>query len=286
MLPWLDAARIPGAEDEEPMSTPRMPTLYLPHGGGPCFFMPWTMGPADTWDRMASWLRALPGTLPAKPRALLVVSGHWEERVPTVTTAAAPPLLFDYYGFPPETYELTWPAPGEPALAARVRELLSAAGIESAGDGARGFDHGVFVPLKVAFPEAEVPTVALSLLRSLDPAAHLALGRALAPLRDEGVLIVGSGNSYHNMRGFMTGTGLAASKQFDAWLEGAVAKAPRERDDALVAWKKAPAALACHPREEHLLPLHVAAGAAPDERGAVIFRDTAMNAVVSGVRFG
>ncbi len=268
------------------MSTRRMPTYYLPHGGGPCFFMPWTMGPADTWDRLAAWLRAWPATLPDRPRAIVVVSAHWEERRATVTTGAAPALIFDYHGFPPETYALTWPAPGDPALADRVRALLSGAGLESAGDAARGFDHGVFVPLKVAFPEAEIPTVALSLVRTLDPAAHLAIGRALAPLRDEGVLIVGSGNSYHDLRGFLTGTGLAASTQFDAWLAGAVAAEPRERDAAITAWRKAPAALACHPREEHLIPLHVAAGAAGDDRGEVVLRDTVLGAVVSAVRFG
>src|SRR5205823_2443749 len=161
--------------------------LYIPHGGGPCFFMEWTMGPPDTWDRMAAWLRRIAGTLPEKPKALLVVSAHWEEEVPTVTTSPAPALLFDYYGFPKSTYELTWPAPGSPDLAKRVRDLLGGAGIESRADDARGFDHGVFVPLKVAFPEANIPTVQLSLRAGLDPAEHIAIGRALAPLRDEGV---------------------------------------------------------------------------------------------------
>jgi aromatic ring-opening dioxygenase catalytic subunit (LigB family) len=268
------------------MSSSRMPTFYIPHGGGPCFFMDWTMGPRDTWEPLAAWLRAWPSTLPARPKALLVVSGHWEAPVPTVTTAAAPPLLFDYYGFPPHTYELTWPAPGDPALAERVRRLLSDAGLESAGDAARGFDHGVFVPLKVAFPDADVPTIALSLRSGLDPRAHLAIGAALAPLRDEGVLIVGSGNSYHNMRGFMSGTGLPDSQRFDGWL-GEVVERPRAaRDEALIGWKRAPSALASHPREEHLIPLHVAAGAAGDDVGRVVFRDRALNAVVAAVRFG
>jgi aromatic ring-opening dioxygenase catalytic subunit (LigB family) len=263
-----------------------MPTLYIPHGGGPCFFMDWTMGPADTWDRMAAWLRSLDGTLPRTPAALLVISAHWETRVPTVIASAAPPLLFDYYGFPKHTYELTWPAPGSPALAARVGELLAAAGIESKKETERGFDHGVFVPLKVAYPEANVPTVQLSLQQELDPKAHLAIGRALAPLRDEGVLIVGSGMSYHDMRGFMTGSGRQDSERFDGWLSKAVEEEPDARDADLVRWASAPSARASHPREEHLLPLMVAAGAAGSDRGKSIFRDDVMGVFVSAIRFG
>ncbi|MFZ2490554.1 MAG: class III extradiol ring-cleavage dioxygenase, partial [Thermoanaerobaculia bacterium] len=163
-------------------STKRLPTIYVPHGGGPCFFMEWTLGPRDTWDRMAAFLRTIPQRYPTA-RALLVVSAHWEEPVVTVQTGERPPLLFDYYGFPAHAYELTWAAPGEPALAARVRELLSRAGIASREDAQRGFDHGVFVPLKVAFPEPTLPTVQLSLHASLDARKHLELGRSLAPLR-------------------------------------------------------------------------------------------------------
>lgn len=264
----------------------RMPTLFIPHGGGPCFFMDWTMGPANTWERMRGWLEGLAASLPEKPTAILVISGHWETRVPTVQTASAPPLLFDYSGFPKHTYELTWPAPGSPELAARVRELLQSAGIESATDERRGFDHGVFVPLKVVFPEASIPTVQLSLQTQLDPEQHLAIGRALAPLRDEGILIVGSGMSYHNMRGFMSGTGRAASERFDAWLADAVERAPSERDAALAKWAAAPAARESHPREEHLLPLMVAAGAAGTDPGKRIFRDDVMGVFVSAVQFG
>ena len=138
------------------------------------------MGPADTWKRTEAWLRSIASSLPEAPKAILVVSAHWEEEVPTVTTTAPqPPLLFDYYGFPEHTYELTWPAAGSPPLAARVVELLSDAGIATKQNDARGFDHGVFVPLKVAFPEAQIPTVQLSMRAGLDPAEHLAIGRAL-----------------------------------------------------------------------------------------------------------
>ena len=264
----------------------RLPTLYIPHGGGPCFFMEWTMGPKDTWDRMAAWLRGLDASLPERPKQLLVISGHWEEPVPTVTSSAAPPLLYDYSGFPPETYELQWPAPGAPELAERVRRLLSNAGMESGADSSRGFDHGVFVPLKVAYPEARLPTVQLSLREGLDPSEHLAIGRALTPLRDEGVLILGSGMSYHNMRGFMSSRAKVDSERFNAWLADAVSQDPRRRDELLVHWDAAPSARQSHPREEHLLPLMVAAGAAGGDRGRVDFRDEVMGAVVSAIRFG
>lgn len=275
-----------GSERGEAMSEPRMPTIYLPHGGGPCFFMPWTMGPPDTWERMATWLRSWPQALPRAPKALLVISAHWEEDRPTVTTAEAPGLLFDYYGFPPHTYELTWPAPGSPALAQRVLDLLAGARIDAGTDGARGYDHGVFVPLKLSFPHADVPTVALSLVRGLDPGEHLTLGRALAPLRDEGVLIVGSGMSYHNMRRFNGPAAAEPSRRFDEWLAETVALPEGEREQRLCRWKDAPDARECHPREEHLLPLMVVAGAGALDVGARVFRDEVMGATVSAVRFG
>ncbi len=244
------------------------------------------MGPADTWDATAEFLRGIAASLPEKPKALLVISAHWEEEQPTVMSGTAPPLLFDYHGFPKHTYELTWPAPGSPTLATRIVELLGHAGIEAKKNDSRGFDHGVFVPLKVAFPEAQIPTLQLSLRSSLDPAEHLAIGRALAPLRDEGVLIIGSGMSYHNMRGFMTGSGTADSKRFDEWLSATITKAPRERDGLLQDWARAPAARASHPREEHLIPLMVAAGAAGEDLGVRVFNDAPMQTVVSAVRFG
>lgn len=268
------------------MASSRMPTLYLAHGGGPCFFMDWTMGPPETWDAMAAWLRGVGADLPETPSSLLVVSAHWEEDVPTVLTAPAPPLLYDYYGFPPHTYELTWPAPGAPELAARVRTLLSDRGIESAADGERGFDHGVFIPLKLTYPDARIPTTQLSLRRGLSPAEHLAIGRALAPLRDEGVFIVGSGMSYHNMRAFMTDASRSDSPVFDQWLTETVELESDARGARLTAWTDAPRARQCHPREEHLLPLMVCAGAAGRDRGTSAYRDDVMGAVVSAYRFG
>jgi aromatic ring-opening dioxygenase catalytic subunit (LigB family) len=264
----------------------KLPSLYIPHGGGPCFFMEWTMGPRDTWDRTAAWLRSIEASLPAPPKALLVVSAHWEEPVATVTSSPSPGLLYDYYGFPPETYKLTWPAKGAPELATRVRSLLEKGGIASGAKADRGFDHGVFVPLKVAFPGAAIPTVQLSLQEGLAPAQHLAIGRALAPLREEGVLIVGSGMSYHNMRGFMTTRAREHSAAFDGWLGDVVTKDAAKRDAELTQWTRAPFARDVHPREEHLVPLMVAAGAGGGDPGKVVFRDEVMGVVVSAVQFG
>src|SRR3954468_16201058 len=205
-----------------------LPTVYLPHGAGPCFFMEWQRGPADTWDRTAAYLRGLVASLPERPKAILVVSGHWEAPAFTVGSAPSPELIFDYYGFPETTYELTFGAPGSPGLAKRIRALLAEAGLPAAEDPGRGWDHGVFVPLKLVTPDADIPVVQLSLKADLDPAAHLAAGRALAPLRDEGVLIVGSGMSWHNMRGFGPAYSAKAAT-FDAWLETALTD-PTGRD--------------------------------------------------------
>lgn len=261
-----------------------LPTVFIPHGAGPCFFMEWTRGPADEWRPLARWLQELVATLPERPKAILVVSGHWEEPAFTVGAAERPPLVFDYYGFPEHTYRLRFDAPGSPTLARRVRELLGRAGLPARQDASRGFDHGVFVPLKLVVPEADIPVVQLSLRADLDPEAHLAAGRALRPLRDEGVLIVGSGMSWHNMTGF-TPAFTQKSAAFDAWLATAVAD-PAARDEALRRWEAAPYAREAHPREEHLAPLFVAAGAAEGEPGAVAFRDRVMDVVVSAIEFG
>lgn len=266
--------------------TERLPALYIPHGGGPCFYMEWTMGPPDTWDRMAEWLNGL-GQQFGHVKALLVISAHWEEQTVTVQSGEMPPLFFDYYGFPPHTYELTWPAPGAPAVAARVQELLAHAGISSTTDPRRGFDHGAFVPLKIAYPSAEIPTLQLSLDSSLDAAAHLRIGRALAPLRDERVLIIGAGMSFHNMGAMMRpGSSLARSQRFDEWLVKTCVGKPEARDELLAGWEHAPEARYCHPREEHLIPLMVSAGAASGEVGRHIFRDQVMGAQVSAFEFG
>ncbi len=247
--------------------------------------------PPDAWARQRAFLERLPEDLPEPPTALLVISAHWEAPVFTFQTDPAPPLLFDYHGFPPHTYRLTWPAPGAPALAERAADLLALTGIETAFDARRGFDHGVFVPLKVAFPAADIPCVQMSLKAGLDPEAHRAAGAALAPLRDEGVLILGSGNSFHNQQVLMAGmAGRArgvAGEDFDAWLsEAATHPDPRERDRRLAGWRRAPGARHAHPREEHLLPLIVVAGAAGADRGRKTLEDHVMGAVESAFQFG
>jgi len=267
----------------------RQPTIFIPHGGGPCFFMDWN--PSDTWDKQREFLENLPASLPEVPKALLVISGHWEEDQFTVQRNPAPDLLFDYGGFPPHTYELTWPAPGNPALAKRVHDLLECAGFPASYDDKRGYDHGTFVPLKVAFPNAEIPCVQLSLRSDLDPRAHLAAGRALAPLRDEGVLIIGSGNTYHNMavmmRAMRGGKAEPRGLEFDRWLTTASThEDAAKRDAMLAAWDNAPGARDANPREEHLIPLHVVAGAAGDDCGFKTLEDHVMGAIESAFTFG
>ena len=272
--------------DKITASTSRMPTLFVPHGAGPCFFMDWN--PLDTWDRMAVFLKGVAGTLPQAPRAIVLVSGHWLEPAFSLTGLARPALIYDYSGFPAHTYELAYPAAGDPALASRIAGLLGEAGTQASVDPARGFDHGVFIPLKLMFPRADLPVVQLSLRRDLDPAAHLQAGRALAPLRDEGVLIVGSGMSFHNMRGYGDLRYTPLSAQFDDWLTGAV-EADRARREALLRdWAGAPHARDSHPPggEEHLLPLMVAAGAAADSAGRKVYSEEVMKTTLSAFRFG
>ena len=258
----------------------RQPTFYIPHGGGPCFFMD---DPRGTWTGMAAFLRSLPGLLPERPKAILIVTGHWETEGFQFTGAEKPPLVYDYYGFPKHTYELRYDAPGDPALAARAAGLLREAGYASGVDPARGIDHGAFVPLKVAFPDADIPLVEMSLDRGLEPAMALAVGRALTPLRDEGVLIIGAGMSYHNMRGYGDPRSTGPSQAFDDWLSEAVGKAPEDRREALSAWASAPAARASHPQEEHLMPLMIAAGAGGT--GSKVYGEIVMETMISGFRF-
>lgn len=268
-----------------PASLEPQPAIFLPHGGGPCFFMDWTLGPADTWRATQLFLESVASVLPAQPKALLVISGHWEELAFTTSTASAPQLIYDYSGFPAHTYRLRWPALGDPALGVRVAELLRNAGLPSATDPTRGYDHGVFVPLKVVFPQAEIPVVTLSLDHSLDPAMHIAAGRALAPLRDEGVLIIASGMSFHNLRGYSRPETPDRARAFDAWLTSAVESPAAEREALLSKWREAPFAAYAHPREEHLIPLMVAAGAGGEAPGKRIFSGEPMGARISAYRF-
>jgi aromatic ring-opening dioxygenase catalytic subunit (LigB family) len=259
----------------------RQPSLFIPHGGGPCFFMP---DPAGLWRGLEAYLAGIAARLPERPKAILVVTSHWETDGFALTGAARPKLIYDYHGFPAETYALRYDAPGDPALAARAAGLLDAAGLAARVDRERGWDHGVFVPLKVAFRDADIPVVAMSVERGLDPTLHAAAGRALAPLRDEGVLIIGSGMSFHNMRGYRDARFTAPSQAFDRWLADAVAAAPSARDALLTGWEEAPAGRLSHPREEHLIPLMVAAGAS-DQPGRRDYSELLLETAISGFSF-
>lgn len=237
-----------------------MTTLFLSHGGGP---LPLLGDPnhAEMLDCLTLLAREIP-----RPRAILVISAHWEEVVPCITSAIAPELIYDYYGFPPESYEIRYSAPGSPQLAAQVADALIAAGLPAQLDGQRGLDHGVFVPLKIMYPEADIPVVQLSLVNNLDPELHLRMGEALGALVSDGLLVIGSGFSFHNMRAFFAPASAEISAMnlaFDHWLRetcGESALTAEQRRSRLLHWTQAPHARFCHPREEHLLPLHVCFG--------------------------
>lgn len=264
----------------------RMPVYFIPHGAGPCFFMDWN--PSTTWDTMARFLKDIAATLPSRPNAIVIVSAHWQEAGFAITGHARPPLIYDYFGFPEHTYELTYPAAGNPDLANKLATLIKQKGMDAVIDTERGFDHGMFIPLKLMFPAADIPVVQLSLRHGLDPRAHLDAGKAISSLRDEGVLIVGSGMSFHNMRGYGDSRYTPVSAEFDRWLTDAVQQTPDQRTALLENWSQAPHAFDCHPsgHEEHLIPLMVAAGAANDSKGLKVYSEEVMKTTISAFRFG
>ena len=229
---------------------------------------------ASEYHALDRFLTGLPTMLGQTPSAVLMISAHWEEAEFTLQSHPQPPMLYDYHGFPAHTYRILYPAPGDPALARRARDLLQAHGIAACCDAARGFDHGAFVPMSRMFPDAGLPMVQLSLKRGLDPAAHLQAGAALASLRAEGVLIIGSGYSYHNLR-LDAQAAREPSARFDRWLGEVMTLDAEQRNAALVRWSEAPAARIAHPREEHLLPLMVTAGAAAHEPARRIHHESA-----------
>lgn len=260
-----------------------LPTFYVSHGGGP---WPWVKDMRPMFASLEQWLTGLAQTLPMQPKAVLVATAHWEEPEFTVGTGVAPPMLYDYSGFPAHTYQIRYPAPGSPAVAARVQELLTAVGIRNHSNSTRGFDHGTFVPMAIIYPQANIPVVQLSLKFGLDPAEHLRMGGALEPLRHEGVLIIGSGSSYHNMRGF-SGGGDPASAVFEQWLTRAVTNPEVSlRNQQLINWETAPAARNAQPREEHLIPLMVAAGAAGSDPGRRDLLEEVIGLASASYRFG
>ena len=262
-----------------------LPTYFLSHGGGPWPFMMDQVG--HLYRKLNDSLQDIPRQLGRTPKAVLVVTSHWEGRDFMISASPTPPMIYDYGGFPAHTYEVQYPAPGSPELAARIKGLLEQGGVTALLDPQRGLDHGTFSALYPIYPHAEVPIVQLSLKQGLDPHTHLAAGRLLAPLRQEGVLIIGSGLSYHNLRAFNS-SGAAASHAFDGWLRQTMALPPAERSAQLLKWEQAPAARLAHPREEHLLPLMVVLGAAEDETAAVPYHEDAFmgSLAVSSFRFG
>ncbi|WP_428774696.1 DODA-type extradiol aromatic ring-opening family dioxygenase [Vibrio sp.] len=236
--------------------------LYLSHGGGPMPLL------GDEGHReMVRCLEMIAADIP-KPDAIIVISAHWESGHPTITSNPNPELIYDYFGFPAESYQIRYPCAGNQDLANEMYKVLTKAGIDARLDPERGLDHGVFIPLKIMYPEADIPCLQLSLLHSLDPAEHQVLGQALAGLKAKNLLIIGSGFSFHNLPAFFRQGDSdvdRANTAFENWLvETCSSKAlsESERSERLSHWFKAPGARVCHPREEHLLPLHVCYGAA------------------------
>ncbi len=265
-------------------SETRAPVLYLPHGGGP---LP-ILGDADH-AHLVDFLGTIAARL-GEPAAILVISAHWEEAQATVTGGERPGIIYDYYGFPAQAYDIRYPAPGHPGLACEIRELLTASGIDAKTDAERGFDHGLFIPLTLMYPDARIPCVQLSLLKNLDPRQHIALGKSLASLRRKDLLIIGSGMSFHNLRALFAPS--AASRRqceaFDEWLIETCRSrnfSPEEREYRLVEWERAPSARYCHPREEHLLPLHVCFGLAGVDTpvAEVVFNGDVMHSRVTAL---
>ncbi|KAJ9460526.1 Extradiol ring-cleavage dioxygenase [Diplonema papillatum] len=262
----------------------RMPTFYVSHGGGP---WPWMTDMKAMCAKLDKSLRSIPGMLPEKPKAVLLITAHWEGSDIEISAGKQPGMLYDYGGFPPETYKIQYPAPGSPEIAQSVAQRLQAAGIRCKLDTKRGYDHGTFVPMAVMYPKADMPLVQMSILQSYDPARHAEIGRALAPLRDEGIAIVASGVSFHNLRQFGP-AGKEPSQKFDQWLRDAVLAAPGpKRTAAVSAWEKAPHARFCHPQEDHLVPIFVAMGAAENDPATCIYNDLMMGTcAISSFRFG
>lgn len=264
------------------MTSTRMPTFFLCHGGGP---WPWMQGRLREGLRgLERGLLAVPGQLPRRPDAIVVVSAHWEAPAFTVTSSAAPGMVYDYSGFPAEMYRIHYSSPGQPALAARMVELLTAAGCPAAADAQHGYDHSTYSLLQPMYPQADIPVVQISLHAGLDPALHLRAGAALAALRDENILIIGSGMTCHERGPEMA----AYSGPFDEWVHRVLTSTdPAHREAALQAWEQAPHARAVHPHADHFLPLLVAVGAAQGDAATAIYRERLMGFIASSsYRFG
>ncbi|CAG8999165.1 MAG: 4,5-DOPA dioxygenase extradiol [Candidatus Celerinatantimonas neptuna] len=261
----------------------RLPTFFLSHGGGP---WPWMSEYGDVYAQMAESFAQIPQSLPETPKAILVVTAHWEASHFTVSSAEHPGMLYDYYGFPEHTYRVHYSAPGDPQLANRVAEQLDKAGIEAGLDSKRGYDHGTFTPLAVIYPDADIPVVQLSIRSDFDLKTHFAVGEVLRPFRDEGILIIGSGLTYHNLRRF-SASAQKPSQEFDQWLKQTLELPEQQRHRQLDQWELAPSARIAQPREDHLMPLWVALGAASDGSVDTFYRqhDFFGGITVSSYRF-
>ncbi|MDQ2067348.1 class III extradiol ring-cleavage dioxygenase [Xinfangfangia sp. CPCC 101601] len=262
----------------------RMPTYFISHGGGP---WPWMPDWRARFVNLEASFNAMVKELPETPKAILMISGHWEDDSFAVMSSAQPPMVYDYHGFPPHTFEIQYKSPGAPELAQRTADLIAAAGLPVRLDPVQGYDHGTFVPAYVMYPDASVPLFQVSLRKGYSPEEHLALGRALAPLRDEGVLILGSGLSYHNLRNFGPGAKVP-SEAFDKWLGETLALPPAERTAQLLDWEKAPHAREAHAEEDHFIPVYAALGAAEGEVATRVYHDTDLfgGVTASSYRFG
>ena len=236
--------------------------LFLSHGGGP---LPLLGDPNHI--EMVALLQRIAAEI-QRPSSILVISAHWEEKTASLTSGTHPDLIYDYYNFPAESYEVQYPCPGHPELAQSTQIAMKRAGIASELNPSRGFDHGLFVPLKIMYPEADIPCIQLSLLNSLNPESHLRLGEALQGLEQENLFVIGSGFSFHNMQAFFKpddSSTRAMNQAFEDWLTETCSDSrlsEPERRARLLNWDKAPHARYCHPREEHLIPLHVCYGLA------------------------
>ena len=272
------------------MTARRLPTYFLSHGGGPWPYM--DGGMRRRFDKLEASLLAIRQEWNREwgdaARAVLVISGHWETEEFAVSSGARPGMVFDYYGFPEHLYRIKYDAPGSPELAMRLRAMLHAGGFACESDPERGFDHGTFGLMQPLYPNGEMPIVQLSIKQDLDPLAHLSVGRLLAPLRDDGIVIIGSGSSFHNLA-LRGPAAIEPSRRFDDWLQETLLQSPVcERRKRVANWMLAPEARSAHPREDHLIPLMVALGAAEEEPAKLVFHqdDFLGGWALSSFRFG
>jgi len=266
----------------------RTPVIFIPHGGGPWHVVDGAMGDPVGYSRLSDWLHEIGKRYISQAKAILVISGHWEEHIPTINFGNDVPLLYDYYGFPKHTYNLSWSAKGDAVIAAEVEKVLKNSGFHVGKEYSRGYDHGVFVPLMVAAPNVQIPVIQLSLVDSLNAQTHISLGKALEPLRNMGILIIASGMTFHNMEGFFNKNErlVKLSDNFNTWLNNSVSTPGEdERNRLLENWASAPGAKESHPRSEHFIPLLVAAGAAGKSKGTCRFSEYLMGYKISGYIF-